>query len=160
MHSKKFLCFKGISGLLVGHPFDTAKVHLQTNPIYRGTFHCMNTIFNQNGFRGLYKGMSSPIAGVGLVNAVVFGVYGAVQRNAENPNSLTSHFISGSVAGFIQSIVCAPMELAKTRVQLQHEHSRKYKGPLDCILKVRKAEGMRGVFKGFWITALRDIPGG
>ena len=71
--------------------------------------------------RGLFKGMSSPMASVALINAMIFGVYGNVQRRMENPDSFASHAFAGSVAGAIQSLVCSPMELVKTRIQIQEQ---------------------------------------
>ncbi|XP_062121384.1 mitochondrial basic amino acids transporter [Drosophila sulfurigaster albostrigata] len=157
--------FGGAAGVLVGHPFDTVKVHLQTdnpnNPKYRGTFHCMKSILLSDNIRGLYRGISSPMMGIGLVNAIVFGVYGNVQRLSDNPNSLASHFWAGAAGGLVQSIVCAPMELAKTRLQLANhiDSSHKFKGPIDCLMYIYRTEGIRGCFKGFTATILRDIPG-
>lgn len=75
------------------------------------------------------------MAGVAAVNAIVFGVYGNVQRHAANPDSLYSHFLAGSAAGLAQSLICSPMELIKTRLQLQENLPKgafKYKGPMDC----------------------------
>lgn len=157
--------FGGAAGVLVGHPFDTVKVHLQTddpkNPKYRGTFHCLKSILLSDNIRGLYRGISSPMMGIGLVNAVVFGVYGNVQRLSDNPNSLMSHFWAGAVGGIAQSVICSPMELAKTRLQLskQIDSSHKFKGPIDCLLYIHRTEGIRGCFRGFTATVLRDIPG-
>lgn len=92
--------------MLVGHPFDTIKVHLQTqnpkNPLYRGTFHCFQSIIAKDSFRGLYKGISSPMGGVALVNAIIFGVYGNIQRRSSDPDSIKSHFLAGSAAGLAQ----------------------------------------------------------
>lgn len=103
----------------MGHPLDTVKVHLQVqdpiNPKYRGAFHCLTNLVKTEGVRGVYRGMSSPLVGVAAINAIVFGVYGNVQRNMNDPNSLASHFIAGSTAGLCQSVFCSPMELAKTR---------------------------------------------
>lgn len=141
------------------------KVHLQTqdpkNPKYRGTWHCLTSIAKQDNIRGLYRGITSPIGGIGFVNAIVFGVYGNVQRNTQNPDSLASHALAGSIAGFAQSIVCAPMELAKTRLQLQHEQTKgtKFKGPLDCLRHIIRREGLRGTMRGLLATAARDVPG-
>ncbi|XP_017075560.2 mitochondrial basic amino acids transporter [Drosophila eugracilis] len=155
----------GAAGVLVGHPFDTVKVHLQTddprNPKYKGTFHCFRTILQKDSFRGLYRGISSPMGGIGLVNAIVFGVYGNVQRLSNDPNSLTSHFYAGSIAGVAQSFVCAPMELAKTRLQLstQIDSGIKFTGPIHCLKYILKTEGIKGAFKGLTATILRDIPG-
>ncbi|EDV99452.1 mitochondrial basic amino acids transporter isoform X1 [Drosophila grimshawi] len=157
--------FGGIAGVLVGHPFDTVKVHMQTdnpkNPKYKGTFHCLKTIFLVDNVRGLYRGISSPIMGIGLVNAIVFGVYGNVQKISDNPNSLMSHFWAGATAGLAQSLICAPMELAKTRLQLSRhiKNQRKFKGTIDCLINVQRTEGIKGTFRGLTATILRDIPG-
>lgn len=142
---------------------DTVKVHLQTqshvNPVYRGTFDCLKKIIIKDSVRGLYRGMSSPMGGVAVVNAIIFGVYGNVQRRTQHPDSIYSHFIAGSAAGFVQSIICSPMELVKTRLQLQSANTVKYKGPIDCLNSIWKTSGVRGVFSGLGITVIRDVPG-
>lgn len=141
------------------------KVHLQTqdfrNPKYRGTFHCLQQIIAKESIRGLYRGVSSPMGGVAFVNAIVFGVYGNVERHMENPHSVYSHFIAGSIAGLTQTIVSSPMELAKTYLQLQTNNPKapQYKGPFEVMNSIWKKQGIRGVYRGLGITALRDVPG-
>lgn len=71
--------------------------------------------------RGLFKGMSSPMASVAVINAMIFGVYGNVQRRLGEPESLRTHALAGSVAGLVQAFVCSPMELVKTRIQIQEQ---------------------------------------
>ena len=116
---------------------------------------------------GLYKGMASPLYGLAAINAIVFGVQGNIQRRLQNPDSLTSHFLAGSVAGFAQTVICSPMELAKTRLQIQGQgesrqyfssHAHSYEGPVDCLRKIYRVEGFRGVFRGFGLTAWRETP--
>uniref|UniRef100_A0AAG5DTK0 Mitochondrial carnitine/acylcarnitine carrier protein n=1 Tax=Anopheles atroparvus TaxID=41427 RepID=A0AAG5DTK0_ANOAO len=159
-------CLGGCAGVLVGFPFDTVKVHLQTqnhrNPLYRGTYDCFRKIIIREGVHGLYRGMSSPMAGVAVVNAIVFGVYGNIQRRTSDPNSLRSHFAAGTAAGLAQSVVCSPMELIKTRLQLQDnlpKTAHRFSGPLDCTRHIWRREGARGIFRGLGITAARDMPG-
>lgn len=155
----------GVAGLLVGHPFDTVKVHMQTqnfhNPKYTSTFDCIKKLVRSDSIGGLYRGISSPLVGVGFINAIVFGVYGNIQRYSSDPNSIKMHFFAGSAAGLVQSLICSPMELAKTRLQLQNSNScgQFYNGPIDCLRYVAKTDGVRGIFKGLGITALRDVPG-
>lgn len=131
------------------------------NPKYRGSFHCLQSLMAKESFRGLYRGMSSPMLGVSAINAIVFGVYGNVQRLSSNPNSFSSHFLAGSVAGFAQSVICSPMELAKTQLQLQVHQTgaAKFKGPTQCLKYIYQCEGVRGIFRGLGSTALRDVPG-
>lgn len=155
----------GIVGVIVSHPLDTVKVLLQTqdpvNPKYTGTFDCLRKVFAESHFRGLYKGMTSPLLGLSFVNAIVFGVYGNVQRFCSDPNSLESHVVAGTVAGFFQSFICSPMELAKTRMQLQDQidSSIKHKSSVHCLIHILKTEGVRGTMKGLLSTILRDVPG-
>lgn len=71
------IIFKGCAGIVVGQPFDCVKVHLQTqdykNPKYNGTYDCIKKIIKSESITGLYRGMSSPMAGIAFVNAIVFG---------------------------------------------------------------------------------------
>ena len=131
------------------------------NPQYRNMLHCMKTMIARDSIRGLYRGMSSPMLGISAINAVVFGVYGNVQRISSNPNSYMSHFLAGSMAGATQSIITSPMELAKTRLQVQMDKigATKFKGPTQCLSYIYQCDGIRGLFRGFGATILRDIPG-
>lgn len=130
-------------------------------PQYRGAFHCMKTLIAKDSVRGLYRGMSSPMLGVSAINAIVFGVYGNVQRISSNPDSYVSHFFAGATAGLSQSIICSPMELAKTRLQVQMDKigAKKFNGPTQCLSYIYQCEGIRGTFRGLGATALRDVPG-
>ncbi|XP_064484642.1 mitochondrial basic amino acids transporter-like [Ornithodoros turicata] len=157
-------CLGGCAGVIVGHPFDTIKVRLQiqdgSSPKYKGSFDCFRAILKTESVRGLYRGLTSPMAGVAFINAVVFGVYGNVQRQLGTPDSVAVHFASGIAAGTVQSLIGSPIELAKTRLQVQGLASKSsiYSGPVDCLRQIHRAEGIRGVFRGLGSTVLRDAP--
>ncbi|XP_020278291.1 mitochondrial basic amino acids transporter-like [Pseudomyrmex gracilis] len=153
----------GCAGIVVGYPLDTVKVHMQTqncrNPKYRGTLDCFRSILAKESVSGLYKGMSSPIAGVAVVNAIVFGIYGHTQRHLSEPDRLSACFLAGASAGLAQTPVSSPIELAKTRMQLMQSSSRDNShGPLRCLRDIYKREGYRGVFRGLGVTFLREGP--
>lgn len=107
--------------------------------------------------------MSSPIAGVTAVNAIIFGVYAQVQKWSLNQNNLSTHFLAGAIAGLAQSPISSPLELVKTRLQLQDNHSgkdgKKMLGAVDCLRDIYRRAGLKGIFKGFGITTLREAPG-
>lgn len=47
----------GVSLVMVGQPFDTVKVRMQTNSeCYRGPWHCFTSTLKNEGIRGLYSG--------------------------------------------------------------------------------------------------------
>ena len=62
---KNSLCgtVSGIAVCLVGHPFDTLKVRLQTQPVerpvYRGLVDCFLKTMKWEGIGGLYKGVGT-----------------------------------------------------------------------------------------------------
>lgn len=157
--------FPGCAGVLVGHPFDTIKVHIQTqdhrNPLYKGTLDCFKKIIKKESVGGLYRGMTSPMTGVAFLNAIVFGVYGNVERKMGDKESLMTHCIAGGTAGLSQSIVCSPIEMIKTRLQIQNnfQNAVQHKNPIDCFKHIWRHEGFRGVFRGTGLTATRDVPG-
>ena len=106
------------------------------------------------------------MSGVAVVNAVIFGVYGQSQKFLSEASFLSSehlsgHFLAGASAGMAQAPICSPIELAKTRLQLQNSHSgqRSFTGPLECLRHIHRTEGLRGVFNGLGITVAREIPG-
>ena len=85
-------CIGGCAGVVVGHPFDTIKVRLQTqdplNPKFKGTWDCLSKTVKNESFRGLYKGLTSPMAGVSVVNALVFGAHGNLVKLFDDPTAI------------------------------------------------------------------------
>lgn len=50
--------------------------------------------------------MSSPLASLSAINAIVFGIHGTLRRSLfEDPDSLKAHFYAGCAAGFAQSMI-------------------------------------------------------
>ncbi|CAD6197940.1 unnamed protein product, partial [Caenorhabditis auriculariae] len=153
----------GAAGVLAGHPLDTVKVRLQTQQpgqaLYRGTFHCLRKILHQEGFRGLYKGLSSPLASLSAINAIVFGVHGSTSREFANPNSLKAHFCAGAAAGLAQSIIATPTERIKLLLQIQNDSAHtKFRGPVHAIRELARTQGISTFSRGFLATVARDGP--
>ncbi|KAJ0686428.1 putative mitochondrial carrier domain superfamily [Helianthus annuus] len=77
----------GAAQLIVGHPFDTIKVKLQSQPVpppgqlprYSGAIDVVKQTIAAEGPRGLYKGMGAPLATVAALNAVLFTVRGQME---------------------------------------------------------------------------------
>ncbi|KAG0314886.1 hypothetical protein BGZ99_007788 [Dissophora globulifera] len=161
----------GIAGLCVGHPWDTVKVRLQSKELarkYSGTWNCFSTILKQEKVKGLYKGMASPMVGVALVNALLFGVYGFfMDIQMANPNddpTLLQIYLAGTGSGIVNSFISCPMELSKIRLQNQDQAivskgsagGTFYKGPMDCFKQTFRQGGIRACYRGLWTTILRE----
>lgn len=108
--------------------------------------------------------MLFPLTAVPFVNAVAFGTNETCKKLlhvSEDNMTTMQHIICGSMAGFAACFIVTPSEMVKCRLQIQFEskNKSKYKGVLDCVSKEYKAFGIKGIYKGFNITVLREVPG-
>jgi len=154
--------FGGICTVIVGHPFDTIKVRLQTSDKYNGMLDCAKKTIQKEGVRGLYKGMSAPIAGVAPIFAISFfgfGVGKKLLQQGEEPLTNTRLFLAGAFSGIFTTSVMAPGERIKCLLQVQQGGGeQKYSGMIDCAKQLYKEGGIRSIYKGSLATLLRDVP--
>ncbi|OMH85333.1 Mitochondrial carnitine/acylcarnitine carrier protein [Zancudomyces culisetae] len=166
---KSFLSggFGGMSLIAAGYPFDLVKVRIQTSSLYRGTWDCLSRTIQADGVLGLYRGMLAPIVAATPVFALNFLGYNMGQRLAvellqgQKTGSLTTNQIlfAGGFSAIPGTLLMAPMERIKCLLQVSGQGGVSYKGPLDAVVSVYKASGIRGLYTGSALTLLRDIPG-
>jgi solute carrier family 25 carnitine/acylcarnitine transporter 20/29 len=151
--------FGGVAGIVVGQPLDTLKARLQTDSQhrYRSTLHCATTTLRSEGPLALFRGVTPPSLSVALVNSILFGTYSLVSnvlRRDDAPLSIAGVTLAGSVGGAAECVVVSPLEYAKLRAQLDRRSS----GPYRFLVETWRANGLRGIYRGLAIFALRDIP--
>ena len=117
----------GAAQLIVGHPFDTIKVKLQSQPAplpgkppkYAGAMDAVKQTLAAEGPRGLYKGMGAPLATVAAFNAVLFTVRGQMEALLRSepgaPLTVSQQVVCGAGAGVAVSFLACPTELIKCR---------------------------------------------
>mmetsp|Transcript_18476 Transcript_18476/g.51844 ORF Transcript_18476/g.51844 Transcript_18476/m.51844 type:complete len:306 (+) Transcript_18476:132-1049(+) len=166
----------GISVTLVGHPFDTLKVRLQTQPmdkpIYSGVVDCAKKTIQWEGLGGLYKGVTSPLMGQMVFRASLFGAFGESKRwlakNSDGSHkglSPINFYQAGAITGFVAAFTEGPIDFFKSQIQVQILRSKtnpEYKPPYttvsECVKAATRANGMKGPFQGLGATLLRNTP--
>ena len=121
----------GMFGIILSQPIDSIKTHYQVNLNQKFKFTLPN----------LYKGISSPLIGVGLEKAMVFGTYNYA-KNKLNYNVP----VSGAIAGLVASLVVTPYERIKILKQTDHKLQLKMLKPTF-------------LFSGISATFTREVPG-
>jgi solute carrier family 25 carnitine/acylcarnitine transporter 20/29 len=61
------------------------------------------------------------------------------------------------MAGATVSMIAAPVEHVKARLQIQYaanKAERMYSGPVDCVQKIWRHHGLRGIYRGLAATLL------
>jgi len=170
----------GITSTVIGHPFDTVKVRMQTmallngRPVYTGMGDCIFKTLQLEGVYGLFRGVSAPVAGIVPTFALSYASYGVCQsivkqiyRGAdygleEEGLSIPEHFLAGALSAFPTNILASPINRVKCLLQVQGPHSGQakplYSGAADCVVKLVRGGGYASLNKGWQITLLRDIP--
>lgn len=164
----------GLFEALCCHPLDTIKVRMQ---IYRraasgevkppGFLTTGRTIYTQEGFLALYKGLGAVVIGIIPKMAIRFSSYefcrSLLADKATGTVSTGNTFIAGVGAGITEAVlVVNPMEVVKIRLQAQHMSpaepgvSPKYKNAVHACYTIVKEEGISALYRGVSLTAARQ----
>ncbi|KAI8072393.1 mitochondrial ornithine transporter 1 [Gongronella butleri] len=161
--------FGGMANVITGQPLDTIKVRLQLDPgRFNGAWDCATQTIKNEGFFALYKGMASPLVGIGAVNALLFAANSQFRKMLQtHPGEelpLGKIGLAGAGAGIVNSILASPVELLKIKMQAQYGKGaaggqRYFTGPVDCAKFLIERDGVvRGLGRGMYATVLREIP--
>ncbi|XP_057665625.1 mitochondrial folate transporter/carrier-like [Diorhabda carinulata] len=150
----------GVTSTLILHPLDVIKIRfavndgrLQSVPKYTGIVNAFTTIFNREGIRGLYQGVTPNVWGAGASWGLYFLFYNSLKnwlREGDTNVSLraSTHLLIASQSGFMTLLLTNPLWVVKTRLCLQYSNKKQYSSMIDCLSKIFQAEGIRGYYKG------------
>lgn len=152
------------AGLLAGFseaifavcPMETIKVKFindmnRAQPQFRGLIHGCGMIVKQEGFGGLYKGLTATLLKQGTNQMMRFGVYETCWSSHSpwlpswTPDQVYTA-IYGGLAGAVSVLGNTPLDVVKTR--MQGLEASKYKNTIDCFVKTYKNEGIPAFYKG------------
>jgi len=150
----------GLATLLVGQPFDTVKVRLQTTPRSElpSMWECARQCWRCEGIRGFYKGTSPQVVAAGFQHGVRYGSFGLARDYLEGQvaSPLLLGALCGAVTGCAVSLIATPIELIKCRQQVvRHENVTMTRAVSQAI----RSEGVMGLYRGFGWTLLRSVLG-
>ncbi|XP_006149953.1 solute carrier family 25 member 45 isoform X2 [Tupaia chinensis] len=153
-------------------PFDLIKVRLQNQteprakpgsppPRYRGPVHCAASIFREEGPRGLFRGawalMLRDTPTLGIYFITYEGLCRQCTPGGQTPSSATV-LVAGGFAGIASWATATPLDVVKSRMQMDGLRRRAYQGMLDCIVSSVRQEGPGVLFRGLTINSARAFP--
>lgn len=143
----------GAIGIVVGNPLDIVKVKLQVGAAPAPTADVQSTT-------SFLRGTAAPILGYGALNALLFVSYNrslaALEHVCQTQGSLWTTWVAGAAGGLATWAVSTPTELIKCRAQislLPRESS------LEIARRIWRTDGIKGLYFGGVVTALRDSIG-
>ncbi|OJJ50983.1 hypothetical protein ASPZODRAFT_126963 [Penicilliopsis zonata CBS 506.65] len=161
----------------VTHSFETVKIRLQlqgelqskTEAVkkYRGVLHGVKVILQNEGPRGLFRGIGSAYCYQILLNGCRLGFYEPLRTGLTTAiyddasvQSLGINVFSGAASGVIGAAAGSPFFLVKTRLQsfspfLPVGTQHNYRNSFDGLSKIYKSEGFKGLYRGVGAAMIR-----
>lgn len=133
---------------VVLYPFDTIKTRLQSEAGF----------FKSGGVRGIYSGLLSAALGSAPGAALFFVAYETTKKAFNNVSESRhfeafGHMTAASLGEITACLVRVPVEVVKQRTQALNTGSS-----LASFQFTLKSEGVRGFYRGYASTVMREIP--
>ncbi|PCH39799.1 S-adenosylmethionine transporter [Wolfiporia cocos MD-104 SS10] len=139
----------GTSVDLLFFPIDTVKTRLQSSQGF----------VRAGGFSGIYKGVGSVVVGSAPGAAVFFCTYDTLKRTLpfSSDYAPAAHMLAASTGEVAACLIRVPTEVIKTRMQTS-TYGSLARSSLAGARRVLADEGIRGFYRGFGSTIMREIP--
>uniref|UniRef100_A0A672N803 Solute carrier family 25 member 36 n=1 Tax=Sinocyclocheilus grahami TaxID=75366 RepID=A0A672N803_SINGR len=163
------------AGIAATNPIWLIKTRLQLDARKRGerrmnAFECVRRVYQTDGLRGFYRGMSASYAGISET-VIHFVIYESIKRRlleakaathmdgAEDTAKDASDFV-GMMLAAATSKTCAtsiayPHEVIRTRLR---EEGTKYRSFFQSLSMVIREESYRALYRGLTTHLVRQIP--
>ncbi|KAI1307230.1 ADP,ATP carrier protein 1 [Halotydeus destructor] len=142
----------------------SAAKNMKLEQHYKGFTDCLLRIPREQGFSSFWRGNTINVVRGFPKSAIIFASKDKYQEllvrtfftNQDcNYHKSASNVLSGSAAGFTALCFLQPLDFARTRLAADTGRSasqREFKGLSDCLAKTVKADGFRGLYRGFLVS--------
>jgi len=129
---------------------------------YTGMVDAFVKISKYEGFAGLYKGFTPGLFGV-VHGAIQFMAYEELKycynnykkKPIDSPISPALYLTFAAISKLVAALTTYPYQVVRARLQ---DAQCKYQGCVDCVQKIVKYEGMRGMYKGLTPYLVHVMP--
>ncbi|EAR86367.3 folate carrier protein, putative (macronuclear) [Tetrahymena thermophila SB210] len=149
------------------HPFDLIKTRFQSHdgmkggnnivPQYKNIRNAFQTIYSQEGVRGLYKGFGWTLFAQSVSRVLFFTLY---EKSRDFYEKILQHqskefqiFVASTQSGVIATFITTPMWILKTRMLLNTKQNISgYQNLNSAILSIYNEHGILGFWRGLSVS--------
>ncbi|KAF5371967.1 hypothetical protein D9615_008072 [Tricholomella constricta] len=150
----------GVVTVLCMNPLDLLKIKFQvttTNPtgaLGKHIWYSLRDIQQQQGWKGLYRGLGPNVAGNASSWGLYFLFYNMLKKRASGgditqPLSAGAYLLCSAQASAVTAVMTNPFWLVRVRMFTTHANSPSaYRGLWDGLATIVRTEGVLGLFRG------------
>eukprot|EP00803_Ostreobium_quekettii_P000180 evm.model.scf_708.1 EVM.evm.TU.scf_708.1 scf_708:23400-32549(-) len=138
----------GLLATLVTYPLDTLRVRLAVDPMAKTLTGATRAMFREGGVAALYRGLAPALIGIAPYMALELASFDLL------PKEIGS-FARGFTAALIATSFCYPLDTVRRQIQLQSQEGLSI---LSTTKRIVGAEGMSGLYRGFFASAVKNLP--
>ncbi|KAL1498291.1 hypothetical protein ABEB36_009110 [Hypothenemus hampei] len=141
-------------------PMELVKSTMQVgNNSIKSPLDCLKNIYKKNGIKGVFRGLSLTISREVPSFSAYFVTYEFItRRNDDLPVSTVAMLMGGGLAGVVSWALPYPIDVLKSRYQVDGITSTKYSNAYDCLVKSVQSEGVGCLYRGITPTLIRAFP--
>ncbi|OVA08902.1 Mitochondrial carrier protein [Macleaya cordata] len=167
--------FSGVSAVL--YPVVVLKTRQQISQTQLSSFKTAFSIVRYEGFRGLYRGFGTSLTGTIPARALYMTALEITKSNVgtvtvklgfpEPTATAIANAAAGLSAAMAAQLVWTPIDVVSQRLMVQGSSNHlknpnfsscKYRGGIDAFQKILRADGIRGLYRGFGMSILTYAP--
>lgn len=135
---------------------------------YKGTIDCIYRLIKEEGLLSLWRGNLPNVIRYFPNQALnfafkdyfksIFPIYNSKQNFWK---FLLVNCLSGGMASALSLFICQPIDMVRIRLSVDNKNNignRQFSGSWDCIKKIYKVEGLRGIYRGATISCIGIFP--
>ncbi|GAB6029990.1 hypothetical protein CHUAL_005682 [Chamberlinius hualienensis] len=130
---------------------------------YKGMIDCFVRIPREQGFSSFWRGNLANVIRYFPTQALNFAFkdkykqifLGGVDKKTQFWRYFVGNLASGGAAGATSLCFVYPLDFARTRLAAdvgKNANQREFKGLGDCLVKIYKSDGFRGLYRGFNVS--------
>ncbi|XP_003970244.2 solute carrier family 25 member 43 [Takifugu rubripes] len=163
--TQSFMCvgFAGLFSKTVTSPLEVVKIKSQVGTFHSkgGFWHSFITIYQNEGFRGFWKGNLASCLRLFPYTAIHLTTYKKIiHLHMDEVGFITQWraILAGGLAGIAAALVTYPLEMTETRLIVQNCRKPTYLSVAHTLSKIYKTEGLKALYRGFSLTVLGALP--
>ncbi|XP_056335212.1 solute carrier family 25 member 36-A [Danio aesculapii] len=165
----------GFTAITATNPIWLIKTRLQLDARNRGerrmsAFECVRRVYQSDGLRGFYRGMSASYAGISET-VIHFVIYESIKRkliehkansnmddedeSVKDASDFVGMMLAAATSKTCATSIAYPHEVIRTRLR---EEGSKYRSFFQTLNMVFREEGYRALYRGLTTHLVRQIP--